>query len=1729
MTIRRRVVVLVAAALCVSFATLLLFSTWPNAAALEPRATNDGGDQPLFSSMTFSDGDSNTSAAYRNNDTTVTWRTKIRRQRRQLQLTSSFNCPEIKSPEPQLPSIPLLKQSFYAASFPSYDDKIITKSLVESMTGLLVGDASTSPSLRKMEALGESNVFGQGEVIALRTHFPHTSGKLASWDEDIPKAFVLLRNPMHAIPQYFNQVYRINNHLGPDSRAPFTNEHAQSSHDAWIKWREKQLHSQILLYRRFVSFWMEKFLGNDANRIYLSYEELMEQDDVPDEAIRLATFLHDGIQSNTVEMMDMFGGSIDDHSIAETTTKAMVRMVRLEDVPCLWKSVVHHHRGVGDEYNYNWVWSQEERPYLPEDLMAISTMLLELINRWSRHQRLLNILSKYHREVYKVYLEATASKSDDDDVVIEKGKQEVSEVQSIDLETIVDIQALPEVKPSTTTMNKSFHIFQASPPSTGAIFLTNWLVGVFEPNADIAYMEVPEQPVIQNGHAINIASSIVTKTNYLDLLHLYKKYRPLFDEVLFVVSISSVIDSVGPDLHDLCEYKNVLCIDSEELVYNNRDELIGVIRNLTNKFRNRFRYFFGQGSEWLSFDKEENSLLRLEAMSKAAADLAGQPMEVMDNKFGVFGKGGTQRRRLSIALPGGGCEITWPQPPQKPFETAYAASYPGCGARMTWNLVEAITGLWTGDDWDSNNRGKRVVTVKTHYPHDAGRLVPWDDEINRALVIIRNPMHAIPSFFNHIYEMKNHLPVHSQRAPVDAWIEWRDRLAAIQISRFEKFVDYWMERFLQLNDNRIFISYERLTDDDMGPEEAVRMTRFLGQSEGVTPIDIESVPCVWKAVVKYKESLKSNKQQRRRLDPLHHDSQRSGPTERPYTPELLSSMSEMLLNLIRKWGDRHLRLLKILEGYQNDVAAAYLATTSDSDAAISSLRDVSAEQPQRKNFHVVLACPDEMDCTILSNILVGLFEPLDAYVSYMEDSSQLLVRQRGFIVPIESSVVTMTHDMNLLALYKTIKPKFDEVYFVAPINGVLCEYDNVLCVDNDALVYSNPDGMEDVVNKMANRLRHHFFEDPSVVSEWKLVVALNRLVEMESVRVDGKQASLLEEKFGIRSSGAGAGAGAMKEVAPFVTKDKAPLTINGKTYHIFQASPPHTASTVLNNVLIGMFEPDAEYSFMIYNKERTIRRHDKDVSIDDGHIVTKTHILDLMGLYKQHRTVFDEILFVVANRGISPETRIDASLCQYNNVLCVEYEELLYSDDQGREMVVRALAQKLKDRFDYFFGDELDLMDGNRLKNAVTRLAQMDQATMSLADQPFTFSDNKFGVHGGHRHRDGSEMRGSSAVESQHGKLFYCGGSLGLTRKEFKYSTFGLFLANSLFPEFEGKVEYQPGQPLFNTAIPLTDDTVNQATSNDILIMHSHQKCEIYSLEQFPGRQLHVNAEYYDMHPLHLLNPNGEFTLNYLPPGERSYIIGPHEDTRHSIRVPYCSMKLWYLHKTRPSESILPKIIDTSKKPKNTKENFLLYINSHYVEYRERAARALSDIGPIHTAGKCQGNFEVRPPTKLDGSPEQCEPFEEGLRPPSILPVSTSSGRDGQGQNSQLFSRYRFALVMENNADAPGYISEKILDAFLAGSIPIYFGSRFVFEIFNPKAFVFFDLAIPQQALNQIQFLEQNLAEYERMLNEPIIANEEVLEKYFSWDETVGNGSLKQRIRQMMGLQGSGASSSLGY
>jgi hypothetical protein len=52
------------------------------------------------------------------------------------------------------------------------------------------------------------------------------------------------------------------------------------------------------------------------------------------------------------------------------------------------------------------------------------------------------------------------------------------------------------------------------------------------------------------------------------------------------------------------------------------------------------------------------------------------------------------------------------------------------------------------------------------------------------------------------------------------------------------------------------------------------------------------------------------------------------------------------------------------------------------------------------------------------------------------------------------------------------------------------------------------------------------------------------------------------------------------------------------------------------------------------------------------------------------------------------------------------------------------------------------------------------------------------------------------------------------------------------------------------------------------------------------------------------------------------------------------------------------------------------------------------------------------------------------------------------------YSNCKFVLAMEN-CDKDGYITEKILNVYVAGAIPIYWGNKMVKELFNPKSFIY--------------------------------------------------------------------------
>ncbi len=98
----------------------------------------------------------------------------------------------------------------------------------------------------------------------------------------------------------------------------------------------------------------------------------------------------------------------------------------------------------------------------------------------------------------------------------------------------------------------------------------------------------------------------------------------------------------------------------------------------------------------------------------------------------------------------------------------------------------------------------------------------------------------------------------------------------------------------------------------------------------------------------------------------------------------------------------------------------------------------------------------------------------------------------------------------------------------------------------------------------------------------------------------------------------------------------------------------------------------------------------------------------------------------------------------------------------------------------------------------------------------------------------------------------------------------------------------------------------------------------------------------------------------------------------------------------------------------------------------------------------------------------------------------------------EFCSHYKFSIAFEN-VDYSGYTTEKIVESFAAGTIPIYFGDPTIQTEFNPKAFVncaaFTSL---QEAVEYIKYLDENDDAYMAMLREPmeLCEKEDKLEDY---------------------------------
>lgn len=103
-------------------------------------------------------------------------------------------------------------------------------------------------------------------------------------------------------------------------------------------------------------------------------------------------------------------------------------------------------------------------------------------------------------------------------------------------------------------------------------------------------------------------------------------------------------------------------------------------------------------------------------------------------------------------------------------------------------------------------------------------------------------------------------------------------------------------------------------------------------------------------------------------------------------------------------------------------------------------------------------------------------------------------------------------------------------------------------------------------------------------------------------------------------------------------------------------------------------------------------------------------------------------------------------------------------------------------------------------------------------------------------------------------------------------------------------------------------------------------------------------------------------------------------------------------------------------------------------------------------------------------------------------------GQPNGVENKYLFQKeHKFAIAFENVSHS-GYTTEKLVQAFAARTIPIYWGDPQVTNVFNEKAFIDCNkYGSWDEIIERVVELDNNDDEYIKMLNEPALLDEEYI------------------------------------
>lgn len=128
-----------------------------------------------------------------------------------------------------------------------------------------------------------------------------------------------------------------------------------------------------------------------------------------------------------------------------------------------------------------------------------------------------------------------------------------------------------------------------------------------------------------------------------------------------------------------------------------------------------------------------------------------------------------------------------------------------------------------------------------------------------------------------------------------------------------------------------------------------------------------------------------------------------------------------------------------------------------------------------------------------------------------------------------------------------------------------------------------------------------------------------------------------------------------------------------------------------------------------------------------------------------------------------------------------------------------------------------------------------------------------------------------------------------------------------------------------------------------------------------------------------------------------------------------------------------------------SKTKFCNFLYSNKVPYREAFFTELSKYKKVDAPGRSMNNMQA---------------------------IDAIYKGDKYAVKKQFLSAYKFTIAFENDI-FPGYQTEKLYDAMMAGSIPIYCGDPYVGEIFNTKSFINAAEYLPPKYTGMRQRLER--------------------------------------------------------